>query len=39
MDVVKVFKDCSEIDIVKVIEKLVIDFIKCVKGNYSLGIK
>lgn len=39
MDVVKAFKDCSETDIAKAIEKLAIDFIKCVKGNHSLGIK
>ncbi|CAH3145642.1 unnamed protein product [Pocillopora meandrina] len=33
MDVVKAFKDCSETDIAKAIEKLAIDFIKCVKGD------
>lgn len=33
MDIVKVFQDCGEIVIVKVIEKLVMDFVKCVKGK------
>ncbi|KAL9952296.1 hypothetical protein ACROYT_G039531 [Oculina patagonica] len=33
MDIVKAFKDCGETDIAKAIEKLAMDFIKCVKGN------
>ena len=32
MDIVKAFEDCGETDIAKAIEKLAMDFIKCVKG-------
>lgn len=35
MDIVKAFKDCGETDIAKALEKLAMDFIKCVKGNIS----
>ena len=33
MDIVKAFEDCRETDIAKAIEKLAMDFVKCVKGK------
>ena len=33
LDIVKAFEDCGETDIAKAIEKLAMDFVKCVKGK------
>lgn len=33
MDIVKAFQDCGETAIAKAIEKLAMDFVKCVKGK------